>query len=126
MKTQKIGFESEERENKDLKDFLGDWGLITTNASTYSGKIIEINSDNIALLPYYKISYNEEGIEEYEIVYEGLPLFCNRNGMVVIRPTSEEETINFCKNKNKQIYLQKLREKVEIKNLEKLLKEDKG
>ncbi len=112
-----IGFERKENEKHSLEDFVDKWVLLTTDSGAYSGKIIEINEEDVMLLPYLKVRCNE-GLERYEIKSEDLPFMYRKQGIKGIKRTSEEEIKDYCDIMNLKMYLQYLREENEIFELE--------
>lgn len=120
MEVRQIGFTDNKWEEPALEDHKNNWVLITNcDNNSYAGKVISINGEWVNFLPYQKISPNKEGILEYSIDYDGPPEPHRRRDINRFRASCEEEVINFCKRMNRRSYLEFLKERKEIFELEK-------
>lgn len=125
MEKRTPGFNGSKYLETSLEDHKDNWVLISLRGtnSSYVGKIVELTKEKVNFLPYEKATHNERGVPEYTIAYEGLPHTHRRTDIINYRPSSEQEAINFCKSMNRKAYIDSLRERKEIFELEKINQE---
>ncbi|MCF7910400.1 hypothetical protein K9L16_01865 [Candidatus Pacearchaeota archaeon] len=91
-----------EKETDDHFRYYGLWALVTTdNQTTYVGKVNEITTKSMFLLPIQIIDYNKEG-PFFRIKETGESQLIDRIKITGIRGTSRESTQNFCNYMNKK------------------------
>ncbi len=88
------------------------------------GNLCNIDKDTIDFLPYQDVEYDEKGIIKYVIKSDGLPDTHEKNDIIRYKPSSEEQALNFCKYMNRKTYLECLKEKKEIFELEEINKKN--